>query len=336
MDTTAADGGDRILLADIGGTNARFALMQRGEIGPIEHMKVADFPAATHAIEAFLARHAAQRQIAAAVLGVAGPVDNNRSVITNSGWAIDGNELRNHLGLRVVHLLNDFEALAWSLPQLRGEDLVACGRQQATPGAPMLALGPGTGFGAACLFPRQGMPLAAVTEAGHATLPPTSEREERVIGHLRQRFAHVSIERVLSGSGLVNLYSALAAVDGITAPDRDPAAITEAALDGSCGLCRATLDMFCSLLGDVAGNLALTFCARGGVYIAGGIVPRFTDHLLRSNFRSQFERKGRYESYLRNVPTCIIVRHDASFIGLKAFYEKRMATGEESAIRTDP
>jgi glucokinase len=331
MGTTAAGGGDRVLLADIGGTNARFALMQRGEIGPIEHMKVADFPVATGAIEAFLARHAVGGRIAAAVLGVAGPVENNRIVITNSGWTIDGNDLRKHFGFSLVHLLNDFEALAWSLPELRPEDLVACGGRQATPGAPMLVLGPGTGFGAACLFPREGMPFAAVTEAGHATLPATSEREERVIGHLRQRFAHVSIERVLSGSGLVNLYSALAAVDGITAPERDPAAITDAALDGSCDLCRATLDTFCSLLGDVAGNLALTFCARGGVSIAGGIVPRFADHLVRSKFRTQFERKGRYESYLRNIPTRIIVRHDASFAGLKAFFEK---TRGQSAIRT--
>jgi glucokinase len=325
MDTTAADASDSVLLADIGGTNARFALMQRGKTGAIEHMKVADFPTATDAIESFVARHATGKQIAAAVLGVAGPVENNRIVFTNSAWTVDGNELRKHFGFGLVRLLNDFEALAWSLPELAPEDLVVCGGQQAAPGAPMLVLGPGTGFGASCLFPREGIPLAAVTEAGHATLPATSEREERVIGQLRQRFAHVSIERVLSGSGLVNLYAALAAVEGITAPDRDPAAITDAALDGSSELCRAALDMFCSLLGDVAGNLALTFCARGGVYIAGGIVPRFADHLIRSSFRTQFERKGRYESYLRNIPTCIIVRHDASFAGLKAFFEKTMA-----------
>jgi glucokinase len=329
----AADG-DRVLLADIGGTNARFALMQHGKTSAIEHMKVADFPTATAAIQSFIARHATGEQIAAAVLGVAGPVQNNRIVITNSGWTVDGSDLRKRFGFGLVRLLNDFEALAWSLPELAPDDLVVCGGQQTAPGAPMLVLGPGTGFGAACLFPQPSMPLAAVTEAGHATLPAASEREESVIGHLRRRFAHVSIERVLSGSGLVNLYAALAAVDGIDAPDRDPAAITDAALDGSCGLCRAALDMFCSLLGEVAGNLALTFCARGGVYIAGGIVPRFADHLARSNFRARFERKGRYESYLRNIPTHIIVRHDASFAGLKAFFEKRMAARPESANRT--
>ena len=306
--------------------------MQRGEIGPIEHMKVADFPTATDAIKTFLARHGTEGRTAAAVLGVAGPVQNNRIVFTNSRWTIDGNELHKRLGFGAVHLLNDFEALAWSLPELRPKDLFACGGQQATAGAPMLALGPGTGFGAACLFPGELMPLVAVTEAGHATLPATSERDERVIGHLRQRFGHVSIERVLSGSGLVNLYSALAAVDGLTAPDRDPAAITDSALDGSCDLCRAALDLFCSLLGEVAGNLALTFCAQGGVYIAGGIVPRFADHLARSSFRTQFERKGRYESYLRNIATSIIVRPDVSFAGLKAFFEKRVAAGLGSAM----
>ncbi len=197
----------------------------------------------------------------------------------------------------------------------------------------MLAIGPGTGFGAACFFRHDTVPFAVVTEAGHATLPATSEREEQVIGQLRRRFGHVSIERALSGSGLENLYSALAAIDGVAAPDRDAAAITSAALDGSCSVSRAALDMFCSLLGSVAGNLALTFCAQGGVFIAGGIVPRFADRLLESNFRTQFESKGRFQSYLRNIPIHIIVNPDASFIGLKAFFEQSLAVAGASAVR---
>jgi len=163
-----------------------------------------------------------------------------------------------------------------------------------------------------------------VTEAGHATLPATSDREAEVIAELRRRFGHVYIERVLSGSGLENLYQALAAFEGATAPARDAAAITEAAFDGSSPLCRATVDTFCAFLGGVAGNLALTFLARGGVFIAGGIVPRFADRLAETQFRTQFESKGRYEELLRQIPTSVIVTPDTSFIGLKTFVERKL------------
>lgn len=316
----------RVLLADIGGTNARFALMDGGTIGTIEHLHVADFPHANDAIAAVLERHAAEPP-AAAVLGVAGPVENNRCHITNSGWLLDGVELTKQFGLASVHLLNDFEALGWSLPGLQPADLFRVGGQAPTPGAPMLVLGPGTGFGAAGLFMQDNQALVVVTEAGHATLPATSEREEKVIAQLRRRFGHVSIERALSGSGLENLYHALALVDGVAAPERDAAAITHAALDGSCAVSVAALDMFCAFLGGVAGNLALTFCARGGVYIAGGIVPRFADRLAQTRFREQFEGKGRYDAYLGTIPTNIIVKPDASFIGLKLFFERNGSAG---------
>jgi len=320
---------DRVLLADIGGTNARFALMDDGEIGAIEHLKVADFPDMTAAISAFLQDRAPRSAVDAAVLGVAGPVESNRSTITNSPWLIDGASLQKTFGFEAVRLLNDFEAVAWSLPWLQPRDLYALGAQRDVAGAPMLVLGPGTGFGAACLFCSDAKPFAAVTEAGHATMPATSDREAQVIAHLQLRFGHVSIERILSGDGLENLYQALAAVDGVAAAERDAAAITAAALDGSCGVSNAALEMFCSFLGAVAGNLALTFSARGGVFIAGGIVPRFADRLSRSSFRKQFESKGRFESYLRTIPTRIIVRPDASFIGLKAFFDHAMASGSQ-------
>ena len=316
----------RVLLADIGGTNARFALMKGGEIGVIEHLKVADFPTMTDAVATFLRRRNQLHAVQAAVLGVAGPIENNCCIITNSRWPIDGADLLKTFGFGAVRLLNDFEAVAWSLPKLKPQDVNAVGDQRGVAGAPMLALGPGTGFGAACLFFADAAPFAAVTEAGHATLPVTSAREEQVIAHLRRRFGHVSIERVLSGVGLENLYQALASVDGIGVPERDAAAITGAALDGSCGVSGAALDMFCSFLGAVAGNLALTFLARGGVTIAGGIVPRFVDRLSRSSFRKQFESKGRFESYLREIPTRVVIRSDESFIGLKAFFDHNMAS----------
>ena len=316
------------MLADIGGTNARFALLDGGEIGPVAHTKVADYATVADAIAAFLTRHAARGSTDIAILGVAGPIQNNRASLTNSLWTIDAGDIQNVFGFKLVHLLNDFETLAWSLPALGSSDLFSLGSQRPTIGAPMLVVGPGTGFGASCLVPRGATSFAIVTEAGHATLPAASEREARVIDHLRQRFGHISVERALSGAGLENLYGALAAVDGVRAPNRDAASITNAALDGSCALSRAALDMFCSLLGTICGNLVLTFGARGGAYVAGGIVPRFVDHLAGSDFRKRFESKGRFESYLRDIPTRIIVRPDASFIGLKAFYDRNVAAAE--------
>src|SRR6185295_4541748 len=143
----------------------------------------------------------------------------------------------------------------------------------------------------------------------------------------RRQFGHVSVERVLSGPGLENLYTALAAIDRISVPRRDATAITQAALEGSCGVSRAALDMFCAWLGAVAGNLALTFCARGGVYIAGGIPPRFPDYFARSDFRRQFESKGRYDSYLRAIPVHLVTKPDISFLGLKSFFEAGIAAG---------
>lgn len=317
---------DRALLADIGGTNARFALLDGSGIGPVEHIRVADYATVSDAIAAFLSQRAAKSSTHAAILAIAGPIANNRVTMTNSRWTIDAGDLQKSFGFRVVHLLNDFEAIAWALPALGSSDLFSMGAQHPMSGAPMLAVGPGTGFGVSCLVPRGATSFAIMTEAGHATLPAVSEREARIIDHLRQRFGHVSIERALSGPGLVNLYEALAAIDRVQVPNRDAASVTQAALDGSCGVSRAALGMFCSLLGTVSGDLALTFGARGGVYVAGGIVPRFVDLLARSDFRKRFESKGRFESYLREIPVRIIVRPDASFVGLEAFFNQNVAT----------
>lgn len=317
----------QILLADIGGTNARFALSQSesgqggfDRAGPIDYVKVADFPTVQEAIADVLVRRSGGEQPKRAVLAVAGPVTNNRCVMTNSPWVIDGNELQPALGFDSVHVLNDFEVVAWSLPALQPADLIPLGGQDGLPEEPLLVVGPGTGFGVSCLVKRHGARLAVVTEAGHATLPAENEREERVIACLRRRLGHVSIERgALSGSGLQNLYEALAEVDGAQVPHRDAAAITRAALEGSCPVSRATLEMFCAILGSVAGNLAVTFGARGGVYIAGGIVPRFPEFLMDSAFRARFEAKGRFQDYLRNIPTRLVIKPDASFVGLRMF-----------------
>ncbi len=307
----------RYLLADIGGTNARFALLDGDAVGPIEVMAVADHARSGDAVAAFLNRHRAAGSIAGAVIGVAGPVEDGRVDFTNSPWVVDAAELRAAFGFPQVRVVNDFETTARSLPHLGTGDLFGLGGEAARGDAPRVVLGAGTGLGMACLVPGR-PPITLATEGGHATLAASDGRQDRVIAHLRTRFAHVSAERVLSGDGLVNLYTAIAAVDDRQVPPREPAQITQAGLAGTCAVARETLDMFCAILGAVAGDLALTFGARGGVYIAGGIVPRFVDHLAGSTFRAQFEAKGRMGSYLAAIPAWVILKSDPAFIGLAA------------------
>ena len=182
----------------------------------------------------------------------------------------------------------------------------------------MGVLGPGSGLGVAGLVADGPRRIVVASEGGHTTLPANSPREDAVIDHLRQRFGHVSAERALSGPGLENLYRAIATLDGIDAPLRNAAEITTAALQGICPTSRATLDMFCAMLGGFAGNVALTYDARGGVYIAGGIAPRILEYLAGSEFRRRFEQKGRFHAYLENIPSLVIVHSAATFLGLMA------------------
>ena len=200
-------------------------------------------------------------------------------------------------------------------------ELVPIGGGKPEPGAPMLVLGPGTGFGAAALVWHEGRAIPVATEGGHNTLPGMSTREDAIIAHLRGRFGHVSIERAVSGPGLDNLYNAIAALDGLNVPARNPNDITNAALNEDCPASRMALEMFCAMLGTVAGNFALTFRACGGVYIAGGIAPRIADFLAASDFRERFESKGRFKNFLERIPTSIIVHPNPSFPGLKALTE---------------
>jgi glucokinase len=308
------------LLGDIGGTTARFALFVDGELDPVAHLAVADHDGFNHAISAFLSRHSTRAALNGAVLGVAGPIEDGRCEIINSGWTIEAASLRTDFGFATVRLLNDFEALAYSLPRLAAADLHPLGGGRAVPGAPMVVLGPGTGLGVAALIPHAGGAIA--TEGGHADLPSGSEREDAVIAHMRRRFDHISAERALSGPGLENLYRAIAALDGASIAAREAPEITQLAIDGSCPVSRAALDMFCAMLGAVAGNLALTFGARAGVFIAGGIAPRILDYLRHSAFRARFTAKGRFHRYLDAIPTSVIGNPESVFLGLKDVAER--------------
>lgn len=318
----AAQAAPAALIGDIGGTNARFALLSDGVVDRMEILHVRDFGRFEDAVRAYLARRQGRNAVTAAALAVAGPVAANRCDLTNSEWVIDGDALKARFGFRSSRVVNDFEALAWSLPGLSGSDLRQIGGGPAQAGAPLAVLGPGTGLGVGLYVPGSGGPAVVPTEGGHVTLPATDAREADVIAHLRERHGHVSAERALSGQGLENLYQAVIALDRVSAPPRDAAGITGAAMDGSCAVAKAALDLFCGFLGGVAGNLALSCGARGGVYIGGGIAPRIAAHLAASSFRARFEAKGRMSVYLAPIPAWIILRPDAAFAGLRAIAEQ--------------
>ncbi len=302
------------LLADVGGTNARFALLSERGLGAVRRVEVRAFAGPVEAIESFLG----EARPARAVLSVGGPVEGGRAQLTNGPWCFSAAEIGAAFGFESVTLVNDYTALAHAVPHLGEDDLARIGGGTPVPEAAAAILGPGTGLGVAGLIPAGRGFEALVGEGGHVTMAPADRREGEVLDRLRQDFGHVSAERVLSGEGLVNLYRALAGLESLAATTRTPAEITRLALAGNCPLSTAALEMFCAMLGTVAGNLALTFGARRGVYLAGGILPRFVEYLARSPFRQRFVGKGRFESYLEAIPTSVITRRDPAFLGLAA------------------
>jgi glucokinase len=320
---------EKTLLGDIGGTTARFAVLANGVLGPVDHLAVAQHRSMAHAVESYLASRSEHGRVGAAVLGVAGPIESGRSTLVNSQWIIDSAELQAAFGFKPIRLVNDFEAVAHAVPSLTERDAKVIAGGKPLVAESMAVLGPGTGLGMAGIVRRGDRVTIVPTEGGHATLPGVTAREDAVIAHMRDRFGHVSAERALSGPGLENLYEAIAAINGANAVNRTAAEITQSALERSCPVSMAAVDMFCAMLGTVAGDLALMFRARGGVYIAGGVAPRIIDLLARSEFHARFMAKGRYRAYLEDIPVAVIVNPDPAFLGLKSL-------ALEMSARTEP
>lgn len=301
------------LLGDIGGTHARLA-WQAAPHAPLTHVRSlssASFAAIDQAIEWWLAQGPRQAP-AAACLGVATAVVGDLVAMTNHPWVFSIQALRERLGLQRLLVINDFTALALALPSIPPQHLRQAGGGRGDAQAPQALIGPGTGLGVSGLLPSAEGPVAISGEGGHVSLAAQTDTEWAVIQRLRERHAHVSAERALSGPGLGELYLALCQVRGVTplAPP-EAAEIVRRALSGQDCLCRGALDLFFDFLGSVAGDLALTLGARGGVYIGGGMVPRMIDAFMASGFRRRFEDKGRFADYLRDVPVWVITAPDS-------------------------
>ncbi len=258
------------------------------------------------AIEAYLRETNAQRPHEIA-MAVATPVTGDRIKLTNSHWDFSVEETRQALRVDRLLLLNDFTALALSLPHLTAAQQRQVGGGQAVSKAAIALIGAGTGLGVSGLLPTKDGYVPIEGEGGHVSFSPANPRETEILRIVWREFPHVSAERLISGIGLDPLYRAIAELEGKTGPAPTPAMITERALRGNDSLCCDVMNTFCSMLGTAAGNLAVTLGARGGVYIGGGIVPRLGEFFDRSPFRERFETKGRFSNYLKTIPTKVVL-----------------------------
>jgi len=298
------------LLGDIGGTNARFAFQQSrdSEISEVRLLACSNYPSLVDAASQYLEQTRLEAPIWAA-FGIANPVVSDRVSMTNHHWRFSIDETRKKLNLQRLLVLNDFTALALALRDFPAQSKIQVGGGQPVANAPIALLGPGTGLGVSGLVhvssTQSWMPI--IGEGGHVTLSASNSEEFAVISALYQQFEHVSAERVLSGAGLVSLYRALAKARDLAAvPIQSPSEIVALAQKDHDAFAQEVLEMFFGFLGSVAGDLALTLGARGGLYVGGGIVPRVKERFLDSCFRERFESKGRFRSYLEAIPTWLI------------------------------
>jgi glucokinase len=306
------------LIADIGGTNARFALVNDNKISNVEVLSCADYKSPAEAAQVYLKKIGAKPD--AGAFAVATALDGTDKVaMTNHVWAFSINETCQNIGLKHLAVINDFAALAYAVPHLTDKDRYQVGEGTSQKGAPIGIIGPGTGLGVAgIVFGHDGKPVTMPTEGGHVTMAATNAREWALFEWLlKSKYHHISAERVISGKGIVNLYNAVCGLDGLDLPERTPAEITKAGLDKSCKVCTEVLDLFCHFLGVAAGNLALTYGAFGGIYIAGGIVPQLGDFFKKSRFRESFLAKGRFSEYLAKIPSYVITHPYPGLEGLK-------------------
>lgn len=307
--------GAQILVGDVGGTHARFAIVDISADPWRITRRIdleADFPQFEDAVRACLDRIGSTPS--ATAIAVAGPVTDGSAAFTNRGWHASEAALK-RLGFKHALLINDFAALAFGALDLKPKALRTIGPElPGLEGEPFSIVGAGTGFGVSCLARFRGRQIPVASEGGHMGFAPSDRREMDVLAALSKRFGRVSVERILSGPGLSNLHAALAEIGGHPVEVLEAQEIQSRAESGD-ALCAETVSMFCAIFGSVAGDLALAHGARGGVFIAGGVAQKMEKHLAAGPFRKRFEDKGRLQYYVKTIPTRLIISEDVAFLG---------------------
>lgn len=308
-----------VLIADIGGTNARFALVSDAHAATqvFGRTGTGAFPGFTEAANR-MALDKTSLLPRTAVLAVAGPVTGDRIPLTNADWVIEPNRLLEELGLETVIVLNDFEAQALALPSLEGDDLEAIGNGAALDYGAKVVVGPGTGLGAAAMVHAQDTWIPIPGEGGHVELGPVSDDDARIWPFIERQDGRIGAERIICGAGLLRLARAVAKADGAERDFASPEDVTKAA-DGGDEVARHTMDVFARALGRVSGDFALTFLARGGVFLAGGIPPKIDRYLTEGPFREAFEAKAPHSALMKTIPTYLVRHENPALEGLASF-----------------
>lgn len=313
-----------VLVGDVGGTNARLALchIDSGAITQTKTCRAEDYPGLEAVVRVYLQECGAS--VEESCIAIACPISGDWLAMTNHPWAFSIEEMKKNLGFTRLEMINDFTAISMAIPVLEKTHLIQFGGTEARPGRPIAVYGAGTGLGVAHLICIDKRWISLSGEGGHVDFAPVGEEESLILRELRNELGHVSAERVLSGPGLVNLYRAIVRADN-RAPDKlRPKDVTERALAAVCTDCRRALSLFCVMMGRFGGNLALNMGTSGGVYIAGGIVSRFPDFFKASGFRGGFEDKGRFKTYVQDIPVWLIMHDNPGLLGAGAYLRQML------------
>jgi glucokinase len=313
------------LVGDIGGTNARFALWEEQQLHSVRVFATADYTSPEHAIGVYLKDLGLNKgDIGAVCLAVAGPVSGDEFRFTNSHWRISRKAFCETLQVEHLSLINDFTAMALGMTRLKPDEYQTVCEGDPDPSRPAVVIGPGTGLGVGTLMNLGNHWLALPGEGGHVDLPVGNAREAQLRAYIEADIGHVSAETILSGGGLLRLYQAICAVDGHTPAHKSPAEVSEGALAGE-AVALATVEQFCRFLGRVAGNNVLTVGGRGGVYIVGGVIPRFLKLFLTSGFAESFADKGCMSDYFKGIPVWVVTAEFSGLLGAGVALQQTLA-----------
>jgi len=313
------------VVADIGGTNIRLAVLDiiSGKMNNIEEYPCAKFTSLEKAFEQYFAKLSAP--VSYLCIGIACPVEDDLVKMTNNNWEFSKNALKEKLSLAQLHVINDYTAISLAVPYVDEKYKVKIGAGEEVENGVKAIFGPGTGLGVSHLIKQGEKWVSLDGEGGHASFAPNTPQQADVFLLLQEQFGHVSAERLLSGQGLVNIYNALCSILGKEPKYSQPSEISIAALDNACDIAKDTLNVFCQVMGGFAGNLALNLQCSGGIYIAGGIVPRFVDFFKNSEFREFFEAKGRLETSLKTIPTYLITHDNPGLLGASVYLRQELS-----------
>ena len=304
------------LIADIGGTNARFSLGDSSACSRNLVLATERFPSPVEAIESYL-EYSGQDCPEYACLGIAAPLDSDSFQMINNDWHFDKQQLRRHFGFKELHFINDFAALALSIPQLTADDIETVDHIDNDLSSPIAVVGPGTGMGTAALVQINDQHFCISSEASHICLQPGNDLEAEILEYLLTKYPRVSLERMVSGRGLENIYEALCAIKNRNPTRVKAEEVAHLALSGASDLALCAMDVFFDLLASFAGDVALMFKASGGVYIGGGIASKHRDLIVGRDMRERFSNKGRLSTYLRQIPIYLITAELSALQGAR-------------------